>query len=66
MADLLKMAKSLGVTQLVLEVRMSNAEAIALYKKQGFSLLGVRKRFYTNPDEDALVMAYSQGSPIYI
>ena len=66
MTDLLKMGTSLGVNRFVLEVRMSNTKAIALYKKQGFSLLGVRKDFYTKPNEDALVMVYSQGSPIYI
>lgn len=64
--DLLEKGMSLGVKQFVLEVRMGNSKAISLYKKQGFSLMGIRKGFYTKPTEDALVMVYSQGSPIYI
>lgn len=39
-----------------LEVRESNAPAIALYKKCGFDTLSVRKNFYSNPRENALVM----------
>ena len=41
---------------LSLEVRASNAAAIALYEKHGFFIAGRRKRFYKNPAEDALVM----------
>lgn len=39
-----------------LEVRVSNTAAISLYKKLGFVEVGKRKRFYTNPAEDALIM----------
>ncbi len=39
-----------------LEVRVSNNAAISLYKKLGFEQVGLRKRFYTHPDEDALIM----------
>lgn len=39
-----------------LEVRASNDAAISLYKKFGFIEAGMRKRFYTHPDEDALIM----------
>ncbi|MBR5472577.1 MAG: ribosomal protein S18-alanine N-acetyltransferase [Clostridia bacterium] len=39
-----------------LEVRVSNAPAIALYERAGFKEVGLRKRFYTHPDEDALIM----------
>ena len=39
-----------------LEVRVSNGTAISLYNKFGFVEAGRRKRFYTNPDEDALIM----------
>ena len=39
-----------------LEVRVSNDAAISLYKKFGFAEVGRRKRFYTHPDEDALIM----------
>lgn len=39
-----------------LEVRISNKNAISLYEKLGFENAGIRKRFYTNPIEDALIM----------
>ena len=39
-----------------LEVRESNEAAIAVYKKQGFKEIGKRKRFYQDPEEDALLM----------
>lgn len=39
-----------------LEVRESNAAAAALYEKCGFTRLSLRKNFYTDPDENALVM----------
>lgn len=39
-----------------LEVRQSNYPAISLYSKTGFKAAGKRARFYTDPDEDAVVM----------
>lgn len=39
-----------------LEVRENNFSAIALYKKCGFEKLSVRKNFYINPCENAVVM----------
>jgi len=39
-----------------LEVRVSNVAAQTLYARLGFTLLGVRKGYYSNPDEDALVL----------
>ncbi|MBR6243472.1 MAG: ribosomal protein S18-alanine N-acetyltransferase [Ruminococcus sp.] len=39
-----------------LEVRASNAPAAALYEKCGFSRISVRRRFYSDPEEDAVVM----------
>ena len=48
-------AKELGAEVSFLEVRVSNAPAIGLYKKFGYEAVGVRKRYY--PDgEDAIVM----------
>ncbi len=41
---------------LTLEVRASNAGAIALYKKHGFAEAGRRKAYYKNPTEDAILM----------
>lgn len=41
---------------LTLEVRASNAPAIALYAKHGFVQAGRRKNYYEDPKEDALLM----------
>jgi len=41
---------------LTLEVRKSNAAAIALYEKFGFQQVGIRKGFYSHPREDAVIM----------
>ncbi len=41
---------------LTLEVRASNAPAIALYAKHGFSEAGRRKNYYDDPKEDAVLM----------
>ena len=48
--------KRLGSECLTLEVRASNAPAVALYKKLGFREVGLRKNYYRNPKEDALIM----------
>ena len=39
-----------------LEVRVSNAEAIRLYERLGFESRGVRRGYYTDNREDALIM----------
>ena len=41
---------------LTLEVRKSNTHAINLYKSLGFENVGVRPKFYREPDEDAVLM----------
>lgn len=45
-----------GVETVALEVRKSNAPAIALYEKMGFTLAGVRPNYYFKPREDALIL----------
>lgn len=45
-----------GVIALLLEVRVSNANAIALYHKLGFEQVGRRPKYYHNPREDALIL----------
>lgn len=57
--DLLKLARGRGVARVFLEVRPSNANAIALYHDEGFNEIGRRPRYYPAKDgrEDALVMA---------
>jgi len=48
--------RAAGAEFMTLEVRQSNAAALALYKKIGFEILGTRKGYYTKPDEDACMM----------
>lgn len=45
-----------GNDSLTLEVRASNTPAIALYEKLGFAQVGLRKNYYRNPREDALIL----------
>lgn len=49
-------AKARNCEFITLEVRKSNAPAIALYLKQGYNIAGERKNFYTDPVEDGLIM----------
>lgn len=53
----LKDAQEKKLTQIFLEVRASNVPAQKLYEKHGFEPQGVRKNFYRNPKEDAIIMA---------
>jgi N6-L-threonylcarbamoyladenine synthase len=46
-----------------LEVRPGNLEALALYRRWGFSTVGSRKRYYSDTGEDALVMMRPVGTP---
>ncbi|MBE6852777.1 MAG: ribosomal-protein-alanine N-acetyltransferase [Ruminococcus sp.] len=39
-----------------LEVRESNTHAIDMYKRAGYDVLGMRRNFYRNPEENALLM----------
>jgi [ribosomal protein S18]-alanine N-acetyltransferase len=48
-----------GSRVIVLEVRVSNQGAIQLYERNGFVVGGVRRNYYNNPREDALVMVRS-------
>ena len=51
-------AAALDLAFLTLEVRLSNAPAIALYRKHGFQTVGQRRNYYQKPDEDALLMTW--------
>ena len=56
MKRLLSEGAAMGITAFTLEVRSGNLAAICLYEKLGFVTEGVRKNFYRNPSEDALIM----------
>ena len=53
---LIQELKKRGSHALMLEVRASNTPAIALYEKLGFQQVGLRKNYYRNPKEDALIL----------
>lgn len=52
----LEALKAEGAAMCFLEVRSQNAPALALYDALGFSRAGLRRRFFTNPPDDAIVM----------
>ena len=54
--ELVKCLARKGSRCLTLEVRASNAGAIALYGKLGFIQVGLRKNYYRNPREDAMIL----------
>ena len=56
MDSLLSICKLENVTAITLEVRVSNQRAINLYKKFGFVEEGIRKEYYEDNKEDALIM----------
>ena len=59
LAEMLNLARAKQLRRVFLEVRSSNAAAIALYRSAGFNEIGIRRDYYqnTNGSEDALVMA---------
>lgn len=54
--SLIQEAKSRKLTALTLEVRQSNIIAQNLYRKFGFESGGIRKRYYQDTGEDAIIM----------
>ena len=54
--DMFRRAKELGATRMTLEVRVSNVNAQDLYRKLGFVDRGIRKGYYTDTNEDAIIM----------
>ncbi len=57
--DLLQEVKKRDIHDIFLEVRSSNEAAIGLYTKAGFVNAGIRKGYYSNPAEDAIIMRYT-------
>lgn len=53
---LFEIAEVMGAEWLTLEVRVSNLAAQRLYEKYGFRRAGVRRRYYSDNNEDALIM----------
>ena len=55
-SQLVQHLREKGNRSLTLEVRASNAGAIALYESMGFVQVGLRKTYYRNPREDAWIL----------
>lgn len=54
-SEMTEILRKQGVKTVSLEVRESNAAARGLYEKSGFSCQGVRKNFYREPRENAVI-----------
>ncbi len=52
------------IQKITLEVRRSNQIAISLYKKYDFKEISVRKNYYKNPTEDAVILQYVNKNEI--
>ncbi|ADQ03880.1 ribosomal-protein-alanine acetyltransferase [Caldicellulosiruptor owensensis OL] len=56
LSALISYAKENGLVGLTLEVRSKNYVAISLYKSLGFIQEGIRKNYYSDPPDDAIIM----------
>ena len=56
MQEMLRFAHLNGAKAIYLDVRRSNVTAQALYEKFGFVKVGVRRRYYSDNQEDAIMM----------
>lgn len=61
-STMLRELHSRGCRYVYLEVRASNTAAIRLYESFVFKVVGIRKHYYTFPDEDAYVMMLDLNS----
>lgn len=59
--ELALLCRENGVNRLMLDVRESNEAARAFYVKQGFEIDGIRKNYYSNPAENAVLMSVPLG-----
>lgn len=56
MEALMQMARDAGMESMTLEVRVSNEAAKTLYQQLGFVSAGIRKNYYSETKEDALIL----------
>ena len=56
----IKTERGSGVETVFLEVRSQNQPARALYKAYGFTEIGVRRNYYQNPSDDAIIMVFGR------
>lgn len=60
-AFLLEHARANGIVKLLLEVRASNAAAIGLYEKAGFTRFNVRERYYGDGEDAVEMLRYTRN-----
>ena len=60
MARLMHAAAARGAERMTLEVRPSNTPALRLYEGLGFAAVGIRKKYYQDNDEDAILMWHTK------
>ena len=60
MEKLMRVAAERGAERMTLEVRPSNTPALRLYEGLGFAAIGVRKKYYQDNDEDAILMWHTK------
>ena len=56
LSRVVEVARGHGVETMYLEVRESNEAALELYRRFGFSQVGLRKGYYDHPKEDARIL----------
>lgn len=61
MKEFMKCMVSEQMERITLEVRRSNQSAIHLYKKYDFKEISIRKDYYKNPVEDAVILQYTKN-----
>lgn len=61
MLELENICEERKIRKLLLDVRESNMEARSFYEDEGFTEDGIRQKFYTNPEEDAVLMSRELG-----
>ncbi|HEY2493145.1 MAG TPA: ribosomal protein S18-alanine N-acetyltransferase [Paenibacillus sp.] len=54
--ELMNTASQIGMLRITLEVRVSNMIAQKLYERKGFTSVGIRKGYYSDNHEDAMIM----------
>lgn len=62
--SLKQICKEQNIEKIMLDVREQNSAARAFYKKCGFTVDGIRRGFYENPKEDAVLMSCSLAMPV--
>lgn len=56
MRKMMSVAREMGAKSMTLEARVTNHVALSLYRKLGFQNGGIRKNYYSDNQEDAIVM----------